>query len=87
MPDLSIFMANQTILLLLFQKLDHVEVCPQKKFNALTVVPARLQLIGVNESSFTYGEQKLMASKQLDISSDFKVEMELSVTKIHCFFH
>jgi hypothetical protein len=50
------------------------------------VDPARLELTGVNESSSMYGEQKLMASKELDNSSDCNSEMEPSVTNTHCFF-
>ena len=48
--------------------------------------PARLLLIGVNESLSMYGEQKLMASKDFDVSSESNLEMELSVTNTHCFF-
>jgi len=52
----------------------------------LTVDPARLELTGANESSSMNGEQNLMASKELDNSSDCDSEMELSVTNTHCFF-
>lgn len=67
-------------------KLMHSRIDYKKGLNVLTADPARLWLIGANESSSMYGEQKLMASKDFEISSDCTIEMELSVTNTHCLF-
>lgn len=57
----------------------------KKQQNIHTMEPVRLQFIGTNDSSPTYGEQKLIASSELD-TPEFDSNIEPSATNIHCFF-